>query len=101
MNDHTIKVKTSYNKDVIEQSILNPSEDLITQTTKRILYLQEQGVRDALKKLGWLSPDEAKELIDAAGGIRSWREGTKYYEECEDTFVRIAEAWYNRNKENN
>jgi len=101
MNDHTIKVKTSYNKDVIEQSILNPSEDLITQTTKRILHLQEQGVRDALKKLGWLSPDEAKELIDAAGGIRSWREGTKYYEECEDTFVRIAEDWYNRNKENN
>lgn len=96
-------IKTAYNQDTITltHGWEGVGHDLLQQKTTEIINLKEQAVQAALNKLGWLSPEEAKELIEAAGGIRSWREGTEYYEDCEATFVRIAEDWYNRDKENN
>lgn len=59
----TIEIQTGYNKDLIEQSILYPNDSLITQTTKQIIQLQDQAVKDALKKLGYLDPQEALTLL--------------------------------------
>lgn len=65
----TIEIQTRYNKDLIEQSILYPNDSLITQTTKQIIQLQDQAVKDALKKLGYLDPQEALTLLTCLNNL--------------------------------
>lgn len=72
MDDYTIEVVTQFNKDMIEQwdeygkgFNLSP----LHEHTKRLIQLQEQGIRDALKKLGYLDPQQSAELISALDNL--------------------------------
>lgn len=61
-----IKVKTEFNEDIIQQSVAFPrQESLFNHIAKQILFLQEQGVQQALYKLGYLSPEQLLPLKDA------------------------------------
>jgi hypothetical protein len=56
-DDRNVKVITRFNKEMIELSVIAGADvDIHQQFVKRIIYLQEQGVRDALIKLGWTPP---------------------------------------------
>ena len=66
-----INVKTAFNNDVIEQWIVSPrQESLLDHIAKQIIFLQEQGVQQALYKLGYLSPEELLPLKDAYLGAK-------------------------------
>lgn len=54
----TIEVQTAYNQDMITQSY----NDVFDNTVKYVINLQEQAVREALRNLGWVSPEEATDL---------------------------------------
>lgn len=59
LGDNTLKVTTRFNKEMIEQSVIaGAGIDIHQQFVKRILNLQDQGVRDALIKLGWTPPPD-------------------------------------------
>ncbi len=52
-----IVVNTWYDKDTIQQSVAHDDDsDVIKSITKEVLRLKEQGVIDALIKLGWTPP---------------------------------------------
>jgi hypothetical protein len=57
-------VNTKYNKEMIESSIM--SDDLRTeyasQISRQVIQLQEEGIKTALRKLGYLTPEEAEDL---------------------------------------
>jgi hypothetical protein len=53
------KVETKFNKDLIKQSLIfSNGEGVISSQVSNIIKLQEQGVKDALIKLGWTPPVE-------------------------------------------
>ncbi len=52
------KVFTTVEDDLIQQSVFSLQERLSTE----LMNTKDTGVRDALKKLGWLSPEEAARL---------------------------------------
>ena len=61
-----INVKTAFNNEVIEQSVAFPrQESLFNHITKQIVFLQDEGIKQALYKLGYLSPEELLPLKDA------------------------------------
>ena len=61
-----INVTTAFNNERIEQSVAFPrQESLFNNIAKQILFLQEQGVQQALYKLGYLSPKQVIALKDA------------------------------------
>jgi len=77
-------VNTKYNKEMIESSVM--SDDLRTeyasQISRQVIQLQEEDVKTALHKLGYLNPDEVEEikldnlklreaLSDLIGGLTS------------------------------
>ena len=49
-----IRVNTRFNLDLIEQTIDIP--DLPCELQRRVMKLQDQGVRDALIAMGWTPP---------------------------------------------
>lgn len=57
-------VNTKYTKDMIDSSVM--SDDLRTeyasQISRQVIQLQEEGVKTALHKLGYLNPDEVEEI---------------------------------------
>ena len=55
-------VETQFNKEMIKQStVLMDDGKIISSMASNIVRLEEQGVRDALIKLGWTPPkDEEK-----------------------------------------
>jgi hypothetical protein len=56
-DDRNLQVITRFNKEMIEQSVIaGAGLDIHQQLVKRVLYLQDQGVREALIKLGWTPP---------------------------------------------
>ena len=61
-----INVDTKVYRDLIDQSTKYGLDsdylEMGKSVARRIINLQEQGVKDALKSLGWLSPEEAKQL---------------------------------------
>ena len=56
-----IKVITEFNDEIIKQHLPFQGSPL-TPIVEDIIKLKEQGVKEALSKLGYLNPDEAKEL---------------------------------------
>jgi hypothetical protein len=59
-----IRVKTEFSAKTIKQRLESDGDFFLPETESRIervLQLQEEGVRQALKKLGWLPPEEASE----------------------------------------
>jgi len=40
-----------------------------------------------------VTPEELKELLYAASGLRHWGNDTGYYQECEETFVKYFEKY--------
>tara|TARA_X000001388_G_scaffold60537_1_gene45918 strand:+ start:2528 stop:3040 length:513 start_codon:yes stop_codon:yes gene_type:complete len=63
---NAIRVKTSFNKDIIEQQVITPEqESLFAGITKRIVFLQDEGVKNALYKMGYISPERLLPLKDA------------------------------------
>jgi hypothetical protein len=55
-------VETMFNKEIIKQStLLKDGDEVISSVVSNIIRLEEQGVRDALIRLGWTPPkDEEK-----------------------------------------
>ena len=54
-------VETKFNKELIRQStVLMDDGEIISTMAGNIIRLEEQGVRDALIKLGWTPPTEIK-----------------------------------------
>lgn len=51
------KVKTQFNRDMIIQSSGFDGPDYHAEMTRRIINLQDDGVEQALIKLGWTPPD--------------------------------------------
>ena len=68
MTGRTIKVDTRFDADVIESSISGP--DVMGEVVRGVIKLQDQGVRDALKALGWSDPRETADLLAIAQGQR-------------------------------
>lgn len=57
--DNVFQVITRFNKEMIEQSVVaGAGVDIHQQFVKRVLNLQDQGIRDALIKLGWTPPPD-------------------------------------------
>ena len=56
------KIETKFSKEMIKQStILSDGDNVISSVASNIVRLEEQGVKDALIKLGWTPPkDEVK-----------------------------------------
>lgn len=55
----TIKVVTQFNANVIKQHDLLDDTSIIGNYVERVIHLREQGVQEALSKLGYLNPEEA------------------------------------------
>lgn len=55
-----IEITTRVFPDRIEQSIPNPGNR--SQVGLQVMQLREEGVKKALKQLGYLTPEEAKDL---------------------------------------
>ena len=96
MNDYEINVVTQFNKDVIEQwdeygkgFNLSP----LQEHTKRLIQLQDQGVRDALKKLGWLSPEDSRELLQCCAAFQDYEAFTPPWVSAEKAFARILKEY--------
>jgi transposase len=57
-----ISVQTKYNSDFITQEIIAEDSkwdtNLYASVIKRVIHLQEEGIREALIKLGWTPPKE-------------------------------------------
>lgn len=52
-------VETKFNKELIKQStVLSDGNSVISSVVSNIVRLEEQGVRDALIKLGWTPPKD-------------------------------------------
>jgi len=64
----TINVDTRFDADVIESSISGP--DVMGEVVRGVIKLQDQGVRDALKALGWSDPRETADLLAITQGQR-------------------------------
>lgn len=56
-----IEVKTEFSKDMITQELIGHSTDIHDVMMRQVIRLQDQGVRDALIKLGWTPPDAQPE----------------------------------------
>lgn len=54
-----IKVVTSFNDAEIRQCILY-GDELLKDKVQQVINLREQGIREALIKLGWTPPPEKK-----------------------------------------
>lgn len=93
-----IKVTTQYSEGVIVQYQELIAGDygypsISQNVTQRVIHLQEQGVREALKRLGYLSPEEAKQLLEAANSLRCFREGTIQYKDADKVVVDMLEEY--------
>jgi hypothetical protein len=68
--NHTIKSDVGYSvhKDPdsiqIDTTIGSGLDDIHNQFTRRIVELEDAAIKEALKKLGWLSPEEHAELLE-------------------------------------
>ena len=61
-----INVKTAFNEDIIEQSVDFPRQDsMFDEIAKKIVFLQDEGINQALYKLGYLNPKQVIALKDA------------------------------------
>ena len=52
--DYTLNVTTRYSPEMIEQEVHNSRETLV----RNVVHLQDEGIKEALAKLGWLPPEE-------------------------------------------
>lgn len=59
-----LKVETQFNKDFITQRVDIASDSCFPVNTisREVVHLKEQGIRDALIRLGWTPPPEEKEV---------------------------------------
>jgi hypothetical protein len=68
MNTFNIKVdsKLYRNPDFLEitSSLCPDLREIANETTKKIVQFEDEAIKNALKKLGWLSPEEHAELLD-------------------------------------
>lgn len=98
-----IKVKTTYGLDFVKQSVDYGLDDLLAPIARKrreeILNLKEQGIRDALKSLGWVSPEEAKqqqtiikELVGALGSLIN----KSHYHRGVDMKIKSIESQHRR-----
>jgi len=63
VGEYTYEVKTAFNRYRIESWVeykddFSMNQSLIKDHTKQIIYLRDQGIREALIKLGWTPPPE-------------------------------------------
>lgn len=60
----TISLKTKFNPDLIVQELEQDMPDLVQQKVFDIINLKEQGVREALRKLGYKEPDSQDNTVN-------------------------------------
>lgn len=57
------QIKSEFDHMAIRQEVIDPHGVV----TRRVLYLQEQGIRDALIALGWTPPKAERNQLSNAG----------------------------------
>ena len=67
----TINLKTKFNPDLIVQELEQDTPDLVQQKVYDIINLKEQGVRDALRKLGYREPDSQDNTVRECAEIKT------------------------------
>lgn len=72
--ENNYEVSTKFNKDLIVQETGFSGSDQILGMARNVIQLQEQGVREALIKLGWTPPESladirAEAVIEAANAV--------------------------------
>jgi len=71
-----VNVKTKFDDDIIKQIITDDFDDLHQIFCEQVINLQDQGVRDALIKLGWTPPEctvsklKIKDIYEMFGEVR-------------------------------
>ena len=56
--DNVIKIKTKFNKDLIQSSVEFPELHTMKDAISQVIDLREEQVRDALIELGWTPPKD-------------------------------------------
>ena len=59
---NTYEVNTKFNKDLIIQETGFSGSDRNSDMARNVIQLQEQGVREALIKLGWTPPESLADI---------------------------------------
>ena len=49
-------VNTNFNEELISQEVLMEAAGIRESITRQVIHLQEEGIREALIKLGWTPP---------------------------------------------
>ena len=60
----SINIKTQFNPDLIVQELEQDRADLVQQKVYDVINLKEQGVREALRKLGYREPDSQDNTVN-------------------------------------
>jgi hypothetical protein len=62
--DNEIKIITEFSPEFILQHEKGPEGNYIHEQAKRLIDLREEGIKEALKKLGYIDPATTKEIKD-------------------------------------
>ncbi len=71
-----VNVKTNIDDDIIKQVVTDDFDDLHQTFCEQVINLREQGVRDALIKLGWTPPEcsipklKIKDIYEMFGRVK-------------------------------
>lgn len=65
--DNKIEIRTKTRDGVIEQTVESQYEIIY----HKVIDIQDQQVRDALKSLGWISPEGAEEIMSAVNRLKT------------------------------
>lgn len=72
--ERVLTISTQFNADVIEQMVdfHDPAlyQPITEQLSKQVLRLREEGVKFALRSIGWMEPEVASALVLAATDLR-------------------------------
>lgn len=65
--DNKIEIRTKTRDGVIEQTVESQYEIIY----HKVIDIQDQQVRKALKNLGWISPEGAEEIMSAVNRLKT------------------------------
>jgi hypothetical protein len=102
MNTFNIKVdsKLHRNPDFLEitSGLDFGISEIANETTKKIVQFEDEAIKNALKELGWLSPEEAEILFQAASCLSEFKEGTTHYKQANQDLNYLFSKWMERCK---
>ena len=83
-------IKTAYNQDTITltHGWEGVGHDLLQQKTREIINLKDRAVQEALNKLGWLSPEDSLDLLNACC-VFQFSPYSEHHKQARKDFERI------------